>query len=145
MTIYTIGFTKRSAKDFFEALRGTDAKHVLDIRLHNTSQLAGYTKRNDLEYFLQQVLGMRYHEVPVLAPEETELKAYRKGKDWARFEVSYVAAVRRRHAERCLDVSAFEEGAVLLCSETTPDRCHRRLAAEYVRSTLLPAASIVHL
>ncbi len=145
MIIYTIGFTKRSAKDFFEALRGTSAKHLLDIRLHNTSQLAGFTKRADLQYFLREVVGMQYHEISALAPEETALKEYRKGKDWAKFEASYLIAVRQRQVERQLDISLFEEGAVLLCSETTPDRCHRRLAAEYLRSGLLPQAEIVHL
>lgn len=145
MIIYTIGFTKRAAKSFFEALRGTGAKHLLDIRLHNTSQLAGFTKRDDLRYFLGQVVGMQYYEVPSLAPEETALKAYRKGKDWADFEASYLAAIRERQVERHVDVSLFDEGTVLLCSETAPDRCHRRLAAEYLRSRLFPSAEIVHL
>ena len=78
MTIYTIGFTKKSAKEFFEALRHSGAKHLLDIRLHNKSQLAGFAKRDDLRYFLRQILNMEYHEIPILAPEDPLLTEYRK-------------------------------------------------------------------
>ena len=81
MTIYTIGFTKKSAKEFFEALRGSGAKHLLDIRLHNISQLAGFTKRDDLRYFLKQIVNIEYHEVPILAPEGSFLSEYRKTGD----------------------------------------------------------------
>lgn len=78
MTIYTIGFTKKTAREFFEALRGSGARHLLDIRLHNTSQLVGFTKRDDLRYFLRQIVDMEYHEVPILAPEDSFLSEYRK-------------------------------------------------------------------
>ena len=145
MTIYTIGFTKRSARDFFETLRKTGAKHLLDIRLHNTSQLAGFTKRDDLRYFVKEIAGMEYHEVPVLAPEDGALRDYRKSGDWDRFEECYAALVRRRRPEHEIAPALFEEGAVLLCSEATAERCHRRLAAEYLKRTLLPQAEIVHL
>ena len=145
MTIYTIGFTKKPARDFFEALKKSGAKHLLDIRLHNTSQLAGFTKRDDLRYFVKEIAGMEYHEVPVLAPEDGALSDYRKSGDWDRFEECYATLIRRRRPENEIDPALFEEGAVLLCSEATAERCHRRLAAEYLKRTLLPQAEIVHL
>ncbi|PJB49462.1 MAG: hypothetical protein CO103_05535 [Chloroflexi bacterium CG_4_9_14_3_um_filter_45_9] len=145
MTIYTIGFTRKSAKEFFKALRRSGAKHLLDIRLHNTSQLAGFTKRRDLEYFLKQAVNMEYHEVPILAPEDSLLKEYRKTKDWARFEEQYLELIRQRQVMRYIQPAWFEEGAVLLCSEDKPEHCHRRLAAEYLANSMLPAANIKHL
>ena len=145
MTIYTIGFTKKSAKEFFEALRGTGAKHLLDIRLHNTSQLAGFTKRDDLCYFLKQIVNMEYHEMPILAPEDSSLNEYRKTEDWAKFEQSYLELIRQRQVELHIDPTLFEDGAVLLCSEAEPDHCHRRLAAEHLARSMLVETQIEHL
>lgn len=147
MTIYTIGFTKKSAEKFFEALRGSGAKHLLDIRLNNKSQLTGFTKRNDLPYFLKRLVNMEYHEVPILAPEESILKEYRKTGDWARYERRYSELIRQRHAEKHIASVLFEEGVVLLCSEAEPNHCHRRLAAEYLAQTKPTdaKAKIVHL
>src|SRR4030042_1424274 len=115
MTIYTIGFTKKSAEEFFEALRISGAKHVLDIRLNNKSQLAGFTKRNDLPYFLKRLVNMEYHEMPILAPEELILKEYLKTGDWARYEQKYLELIRQRHAEKHIASLLLDEGAVLLC------------------------------
>lgn len=145
MAIFTIGFTKMAAEEFFETVRRSGAKHLLDIRLHNTSQLAGFTKREDLRYFLRQILDMEYHEVRMLAPEDSLLKEYRRTKDWAKFEQGYIELLKQRQVERHIDISLFEEGAVLLCSEAKPDRCHRRLAAEYLAHSLLTGAAIEHL
>lgn len=145
MTIYTIGFTKKSAEEFFEALRRCGAKHLLDIRLHNTSQLAGFTKRGNLQYFLKQIVNMEYHEVPILAPEDSFIKEYRKTGDWVRFEQRYLKLLQQRQVERHIEPGWFEDGAILLCSEVKPDRCHRRLAAEYLVHSMLPGANIKHL
>lgn len=145
MTIYTIGFTKKSAKEFFEALRGSGAKHLLDIRLHNTSQMAGFTKRDDLRYFARQIVNMEYHELPILAPEDWLLSEYRKTADWAKFEQGYLDLIRRRQVERHIGPGLFEDGVVLLCSEVKPDHCHRRLAAEYLARSMLSDANIEHL
>jgi uncharacterized protein (DUF488 family) len=145
VTIYTIGFTKKSAEEFFEALRGSGAKNLLDIRLHNTSQLAGFTKRDDLCYLLKQIVDMEYHEVPILAPEGSFLSDYRKTGDWGKFEQVYLELIRRRQVENHIDVALFKEGAVLLCSEAEPNRCHRRLAAEYLARMALSGAYIQHL
>lgn len=145
MTIYTIGFTKKSAKEFFEALRRSGAKHLFDIRLHNKSQLAGFTKRDDLRYFLRQIVNMEYHEVPIMAPEDSLLSDYRKTGDWAKFEQTYLELIQRRQVEHHIDPALFKDGVVLLCSEVRPDHCHRRLAAEYLACSTLSGANIKHL
>lgn len=145
MTIYTIGFTQKSAEKFFEALRRSKARHLWDIRLHNTSQLAGFTKRDDLRYFLRQIVNMEYHEVPILAPEDSFLTEYRKTGDWAKYELSYLELIRQRQVEHHIDLSLFKDGVVLLCSEDEPDHCHRRLAAEYLVHSVLSGTHILHL
>lgn len=147
MTIYTIGFTKKTAKEFFEALRRSGAKHLLDIRLRNKSQLAGFTKRSDLRYFLKRLANMEYHEVPILAPEESILNEYRKTGDWAKYEKRYLELIRQRGVEKYINAMLLEEGIVLLCSEPEPTHCHRRLAAEYLVPTgpSKAKAEIVHL
>jgi len=145
VTIYTIGFTKKSAEEFFEALRRSGARHLLDIRLHNTSQLAGFTKRNDLRYFLGQIVNMEYHEMPILAPEDSFISEYRETRDWVKFEQSYLELIRQRQVERHIVPALFEDGVVLLCSEAEPNYCHRRLAAEYLTRSTLIGARIEHL
>jgi len=145
LTIYTIGFTKKSAEEFFEALLNSGAKHLLDIRLNNKSQLTGFTKRDDLRYFLKCLANMKYHEMPILAPEESILKEYRKSGEWARYEREYLELIRQRHVENHIASVLFGEGVVLLCSEAEPTYCHRRLAAEYLAQTKLANTKIVHL
>ena len=145
MTIYTIGFTKKSAQEFFETLHNSGAKHLFDIRLHNKSQLAGFTKSVDLRYFLEQIVDMEYHEVPILAPEDSFVTEYRKTGDWARYEQSYLELISKRQVERYIDLTLFKYGVVLLCSEAEPDHCHRRLAAEYLAHSMLIGSNIEHL
>jgi uncharacterized protein (DUF488 family) len=147
LNIYTIGFTKKSAKDFFEALRRTGAKHLLDIRLNNNSQLAGFTKKNDLPYFLKQLVNMEYHEMPMLAPDKSILQEYRKTRDWTKYEQRYRELIRNRNTEKYITPELLKEGIVLLCSESQPTHCHRRLAAEYLAKTLSNNSilKIVHL
>lgn len=147
LAIYTIGFTKKSAEEFFEALRRSGARHLLDIRLNNKSQLAGFTKRNDLRYFLKYLVDIEYHEVPVLAPDESTLKDYRKTGDWVKYEQRYLELIQQRHAEKHISSALFEEGFILLCSESEPTHCHRRLAAEYLARTMPTNAktNIIHL
>lgn len=147
MNIYTIGFTKKSAEEFFEALRRSGAKHLLDIRLNNTSQLAGFTKRNDLPYLLKRLVNMEYHELSILAPDESILKEYRKTGDWGKYEQKYLELIRLRNVEKHISPALLEEGIVLLCSEAKPIHCHRRLAAEYLVQKVAPNnnTQIVHL
>ena len=145
MNIYTIGFTKKTAREFFEKLQGADAKYLLDTRLNNTSQLAGFSKRKDLEYFVENLTDMEYLELPILAPTSEILKQYRSDGDWQAYEVEYNGMLVERDVAREIDASLFADGAVLLCSEPTAEKCHRRLAAEFLRREVLGEASIVHL
>ena len=136
MTIYTIGFTKKTAEQFFEALRKSGAKHLLDIRLNNKSQLAGFTKKDDLRYFLKRLVNMEYHEMTVLAPDESILKEYRKTGDWTEYEKRYLNIIKQRSAEKHIPPALIKDGVVLLCSEAEPTHCHRRLAAEYLAQNM---------
>jgi uncharacterized protein (DUF488 family) len=132
--IYTIGFTKRTAAQFFGALRQHGVRRLIDVRLNNSSQLAGFSKRSDLPYFLQQICGAEYVHEPLLAPTQELLDAYRKHrKTWETYEVGFLELLAKRRVETALERSSFDSGAVLLCSEPVADRCHRRLVAEYLQ------------
>ena len=132
MRIFTIGFTKKSAQEFFELLRASGAERVVDVRLNNVSQLAGFTKRDDLAYFLRQICDMDYVHVPQLAPTPAVLDAYRKKQiTWNQYEVRFLELMEQRRIEETVPKQIIAEGC-LLCSEDKPDHCHRRLVAEYL-------------
>jgi uncharacterized protein (DUF488 family) len=132
--IYSIGFTKKSAAQFFGTLRQAGIRRLLDVRLNNSSQLAGFTKRGDIEYFLAEICAATYEHEPVLAPTQELLNAYKKqGGSWAEFERGFLALMADRRVEHRVSRSGFQVPTVLLCSEPKPDRCHRRLVAEYLR------------
>lgn len=133
MTLYTIGFTQKSAADFFGLLRQSGAQRLVDVRLNNTSQLAGFAKRDDLAYFLEQLCGMEYLPLPQLAPTKEMLNAYRKGhKHWAIYESQFLELLATRGISSEPGLNRLLADAYLLCSEHKPDCCHRRLAAEYL-------------
>ena len=145
MNIYTIGFTKKTAREFFEKLQCADAKYLLDIRLNNNSQLAGFTKKGNIEYFVENLTDMEYLELPILAPTSEILKQYRNDGDWDAYEVRYNGMLVEREVARTIDLALFTDGAVLLCSEPTAEKCHRRLAAEFLQKEVLVGSTIVHL
>lgn len=133
MRVWTIGFTKKTAREFFTKLKESGATRLVDVRLNNVSQLAGFAKRNDLEYFVHELSGMDYVHLPQLAPTQDILDAYKKdGGDWAEYERKFLSLMRAREIEKTVprDVIA---GGCLLCSEHKPHHCHRRLVAEYLR------------
>lgn len=133
MQIWTIGFTKKSAEEFFSILRKSGAKRVVDVRLNNVSQLAAFAKRDDLKFFLKEICGMDYMHEPLLAPTQDILDRYRKSKrDWQQWEKDFSALIRKRKIEKALQPAMFDK-ACLLCSEETPEHCHRRLVAEYLK------------
>jgi uncharacterized protein (DUF488 family) len=135
MEIFTIGFTKTSAEDFFGRLKSSRIERLLDVRLNNRSQLAGFAKRDDLRYFLQELVGAEYEEAPLLAPTQDILDAYkRKGAmPWTAYEERFLALMRERAIETKLDPRGFSSRrTVLLCSEATSEHCHRRLVLEYL-------------
>ena len=132
MRLMTIGFTKKSARQFFETLRTAGVRRVADVRLNNVSQLAGFAKRKDLEYFLDAICGIDYVHLPDLAPTRELLDAFKKhGGDWGTYEAGFLDLMTRRRVEETVS-PALLDGACLLCSEDKPDHCHRRLVAEYL-------------
>ena len=132
MRVYTIGFTKKSASDFFELLRDAGAKRLVDVRLNNISQLAGFAKKDDLEYFLQKICRMKYVHLPELAPTKEMLDGYRKEhRDWQTYEREFLALMDERRVGK-MGIKRLINGGCLLCSEEKPERCHRRLVAEYL-------------
>ena len=133
MRIYTIGFTKKSAEAFFTRLQTAGVQRLVDVRLNNTSQLAGFAKRDDLRYFTRAVCGIDYAHLADLAPTQDMLDAYKKQKgDWAVYERHFLALMADRHVEETVS-RAEMDGGCLLCSEDTPAHCHRRLVAEYLK------------
>jgi len=134
-TIFTIGFTKKSLRDFVEILRREGVKRVIDVRLRNTSQLAGWSKQPDFAYLLEAGFGLAYEHHPEFAPTDELLDAYKKDHDWARYEERFnllIIAERRPEAEARELLQ--KDSICLLCTEPQADKCHRRLVANYLQS-----------
>jgi uncharacterized protein (DUF488 family) len=133
MKVFTIGFTKKTARRFFELLRDSDTKRVVDVRLNNVSQLAGFAKKDDLAYFLKEIGGMEYIHLPALAPTQEMLDEYKKrGGDWKAYETRFLELMKQRRIEETIPREVVADGC-LLCSEDKPHYCHRRLVAEYLK------------
>ena len=133
MKVFTIGFTKKTARRFFELLRTSGAKRVVDVRLNNVSQLAGFAKKDDLAYFLKEICGLEYVHLPGLAPTQEMLDKYKKQRgDWQTYETEFVALMKQRRIEESIPSEVVADGC-LLCSEDKPHQCHRRLVAEYLK------------
>lgn len=144
MKLCTIGFTKKNAEEFFGRLRGAEVKRILDVRLNNSGQLAGFAKRDDLRFFAREILGGEYVHLPVLAPTQEMLDEYRKEKrGWDNYERRFRELMRERKIEKAVDRKMVEDGC-LLCSEDKPHMCHRRIVAEYLRDAW-GDVEIVHL
>lgn len=135
MKLYTIGFTKKSAKDFFEIIKHNNIQLLIDIRLNNKSQLAGFTKGNDLKYFLDVICKCDYTHEMCFAPTKEILDSYKKKTiDWNNYTSSYVALMKKRSAVKLFLNKFYKyEKVCLLCSEPVPDKCHRRLLAELIQ------------
>lgn len=134
MKIFTIGFTRTSAESFFTRLHEAGVKKVIDVRLNNVSQLAGFAKKDDLRYFLDALCGIEYAHLPELAPTQEMFEAYKKRKgEWVDFKKQFIALMESRRVEEIIPRESFD-GACLLCSEDKPDQCHRWLVAEYLKS-----------
>ncbi|MEO1377893.1 MAG: DUF488 domain-containing protein [Cyanobacteria bacterium J06635_10] len=144
INLYTIGFTKKTAQQFFETLVNSGVKRVIDTRLNNVSQLAGFAKRKDLEYFLQTIGNIEYIHILDMAPTKDILDEYKKNKgDWEIYEQKFLRLISDRKIEKQVS-SELLDGGCLLCSEAKPHHCHRRLVAEYL-SDKLENISINHL
>ena len=145
MQIFTIGFTKRSAANFFETLRRAGVKRLLDVRLNNSSQLAGFTKASDLPFFLKEICDAEYQHEPLLAPTQELLDGYKKAKgSWNDYERKFLQLMAERKIDEKIDKRLFDAPTALLCSERTAEHCHRRLVVEYLREKW-GDTSVVHL
>ena len=141
----TIGFTKTTAAGFFSRLKSVGIKKVIDVRLHNTSQLAGFAKADDLTYFLKEICGAQYVHEPLLAPTDDILKAFKRDKgDWSVYESSFIRLMEQRKIENRLMPEMFR-GGCLLCSEDKPHHCHRRLVCEYLNAKWDGVLTVRHL
>ena len=144
MNLYTIGFTKKSAEKFFNVLIDAGVKRVIDIRLNNTSQLAGFAKKDDLLYFLTKIGDIDYTHRPELAPTQEIMEGFKKKTgSWEIYEQKFLALLAQRGVEGAIPKKMLDD-ACLLCSEEKPQKCHRRLVAEYFRGKW-PEIEIVHL
>lgn len=133
MRTFTIGFTKKNAEAFFTKLHEAGVRRVVDVRLNNVSQLAGFAKRDDLQYFLRAIHGIDYVHLAELAPTADILDAYKKhGGDWSVYEEKFLELMDRRRIQDAVSKDAISDGC-LLCSEHLPEHCHRRLVIDYLK------------
>ena len=142
--LFTIGYAGKNAREFFTILKQAGIKKVIDVRLYNTSQLAGFTKKRDIEFFLQTIVGAEYAHLPVMAPTKQLLNDYKKGSiRWQQYETELNSIITERKIEKHI-IPQDMDMTCFLCSEATADNCHRRLVAEYMAG-LWPNISIIHL
>lgn len=145
ITLYTIGFTKKSAEHFFELLKSNDVKRLVDVRINNTSQLAGFAKGKDLAYFVKQICGISYDHITDFAPTKELLDQWHdKHVTWQEYEKIYRSLLTQRKIANIYSLDEFD-GACFLCSEETPELCHRRLLVEYMSELYPEEITIKHL
>lgn len=133
MKVFTIGFTRKSAAEFFTLLQDAGVQRVVDIRISNTSQLAGFTKKDDLEFFLKEIAGIAYVHLPELGPTEALMNGYKKGTtDWKTFARQFLKLMKDRRVDKTVDRELLRDGC-LLCSERNAGECHRSLVVEYLQ------------
>lgn len=145
ITLYTIGFTKKSAEQFFSLLRNNHVKQLVDVRISNNSQLAGFAKGKDLEYFVKEICHIPYKHIADFAPTKELLEQWHKQEvTWAQYEEIYSSMLKERDILSKHGIKQFN-GSCFLCSEETPENCHRRLLAEYMKKCSPEEVKIVHL
>jgi len=128
--LYTIGFAGKTAQEFFALLKNESIELLVDVRLNRGGQLSGFAKHPDLEFFLKELAGIGYFHEPLLAPTADLLHAYRQSKKWNEYEAAFLGLLRDRKIPESLDTAAWPDRVSLLCSEATPEKCHRRLVAD---------------
>ncbi len=146
MKLYTLGFTQKTAQEFFELLRNNGVRRLVDIRVNPGGQLSGFAKQEDLPYFLNALAdGCAYVHMPILAPTKQILRDYRDDDDWPRYVIRFEQVMDERNVPGVLDRAEFETmPSCLLCSEATPEQCHRRLVVERLAAHW-PEVEIIHL
>lgn len=133
-TLFTIGFTQKTAEQFFGLLQDARVQRIIDIRENRAGQLSGFAKYPDIAFFLGRLLGVEYVYEPLFAPSPEIRQAYRATKDWQHYEASFLELMEQRHVLQNVKLAKFEGHVALLCSEPGPEKCHRRLVAEMIAS-----------
>jgi uncharacterized protein (DUF488 family) len=134
--LYTIGFTKKNAEKFFATLKSNKITRLIDIRLNNVSQLAGFAKKDDLIFFLKEICQISYKHILGFAPTEEILNGYKKGEiTWDIYAEKFNNLLEERKAENILTKNEIDNSC-FLCSESTAEHCHRRLVAEYLKKKM---------
>lgn len=142
--LYTIGFTKKSAEQFFDLLIKNKVEKIVDTRINNTSQLAGYAKNPDLQFFAKKIGNMDYQHEMDFAPTKELLAKYRKKEmTWEEYEIEYLNLLDMRKIAKKTNIETLHKHC-LLCSEHTAEKCHRRLLAEYFQA-VKSDVKIIHL
>ena len=145
ITLFTIGFTKKSAKDFFNLLRKNHVNQLVDVRISNSSQLAGFAKGKDLEFFVGEICHIPYKQITDFAPSKELLDKWHKQEvTWEEYQTFYIDMLKKRDIIHKYGVKGFD-GACFLCSEDTPEQCHRRLLVEYMKNNSVEQVMIKHL
>lgn len=145
MKVYTIGFTQKAAREFFSLLKEQDIARVVDVRLSNVSQLAGFAKKSDLKFFLKEICNIEYVHLPELAPTKEILDAYKKHNgSWDVYEQEFLDLISKRGIENTLPKEILDKGC-LLCSERQPHHCHRRLVIDYLKGKWSEPLEVRHL
>ena len=145
ITLYTIGFTKKSAEQFFNLLRDNHVKQLVDVRISNSSQLAGFAKGKDLEFFVNEICHIPYKHIADFAPTKELLDQWHKQEvTWDEYIKVYTDLLKDREVMQKYGVKPFD-GSCFLCSEDTPEQCHRRLLAEYMQKHSKEKVAIIHL
>jgi uncharacterized protein (DUF488 family) len=145
MNIYTIGFTKKNAETFFKFIKTSNIKTIIDVRLNNVSQLAGFAKKDDLKFFLRELCSTEYVYAPELTPTKEILDPYKDGKmTWKAYEDKFLNLMSQRNIERSIRPELLDHGC-LLCSEHEPHMCHRRLVVEYINKSTDLNLTVKHL
>lgn len=145
ITLYTIGFTKKSAEQFFNLIRDNHVKQLVDVRIGNSSQLAGFAKGKDLEFFVNEICHIPYKHITDFAPSKDLLDKWHKQEvTWDEYQDVYTNMLKERDVIRKYGVKCFD-GSCFLCSEDTPEQCHRRLLVEYMKRNTKENVAIIHL
>lgn len=146
MKIFTMGFTQKNAEQFFGLISKNEIELLIDVRLNNQSQLAGFTKGRDLQFFLENLCKCKYEHNIIFAPTKEILNSYKKQQiSWGDYVVQYNALLEKRNVENIFMRKYIEYNRVLLlCSEPTAENCHRRLLAERLKN-YIPEIEITHI
>jgi len=145
--LFTIGFTKKTAEEFFGLLQNAEVRKVVDIRENPGGQLSGFTKDCDLGFLLDRIIAAEYVREPLLAPTPEIRKVYKVTRDWQQYERSFLELMQERRVLNVIEPAAFEGRVALLCSEASPEKCYRRLVAELLAerwNTLGHAVEVKH-